>query len=414
MIRPEDSPISAARKDEKGCSHFRSCCRGAYHASSALAKLAAREHCLAVPMLGGRRGRRKYHLSPGSPAIHRQADCAGPELRRPGRHRHREHAAAQRMRQRTTTTIAGAADGDGDVLQRDQSSSPGELEPVFDAMLENATRICDAKFGVLQLCEDGGFRMVAMHNAPPAYAESRRRAPLIASGPVTGLRASPRPNSCSTSSIWLGGGLSGGRSCGRSFVEMAGVRTLLVVPMLKERELVGAISVYRQEVGRSPTSRSSWCRISPPRPSSPSRTRDCSTSCAAHTICWSSRRQPRKCCRSSVHRPAIWSRCSSPCWRMRRVSAKPSSASLFSFDGEMFEFAAEVGTPPEFGKFMRQRGPFSPVPGSLLERVLQTKQVSPHRSIMPPRIRRISGRSGSAVPDRRSPCQCSRTASWSA
>ena len=50
--------------------------------------------------------------------------------------------------------------------------------------------------------------------------------------------------------------------------------------------------------------------------------------------------------------------------------------SLLSFDGKMFEFAAEVGTPPEFGKFMRQRGPFSPVPGSHLERVLQTKQVS--------------------------------------
>ena len=48
------------------------------------------------------------------------------------------------------------------------SSSPGELEPVFNAMLENATRICEANFGILQLCEDGGFRMVAMHNAPPA------------------------------------------------------------------------------------------------------------------------------------------------------------------------------------------------------------------------------------------------------
>ena len=64
-------------------------------------------------------------------------------------------------------------------------SSPGDLAPVFDAMLEKATRICEANFGVLQLCEDGGFRMVAMHNAPPAYAEARRRAPLMHPGPLT-------------------------------------------------------------------------------------------------------------------------------------------------------------------------------------------------------------------------------------
>src|ERR1700730_912966 len=53
------------------------------------------------------------------------------------------------------------------------SSSPGELAPVFEAMLDNAVRICDAKFGTLYLCEGGGFRAVAMHNAPPAYADAR-------------------------------------------------------------------------------------------------------------------------------------------------------------------------------------------------------------------------------------------------
>src|SRR5207248_3691517 len=59
------------------------------------------------------------------------------------------------------------------------SSSPGELEPVFQAMLENATRICEAKFGTLQLRENGAFRVAAMHNPPPAYADARRRNPLI-------------------------------------------------------------------------------------------------------------------------------------------------------------------------------------------------------------------------------------------
>ena len=68
------------------------------------------------------------------------------------------------------------------------SSSPGDLEPVFSTMLENAVRICDAKFGILWLCERGGFRCVALHNAPPAFAEKYRREPVIHPLPGTGLR----------------------------------------------------------------------------------------------------------------------------------------------------------------------------------------------------------------------------------
>ena len=129
------------------------------------------------------------------------------------------------------------------------SSSPGELEPVFNAMLENATRICEAKFGVLQLCEDGGFRMVAMHNAPPAYAEARRREPVMHPSPlapparVAATKRLLHIPDMAEEQVYKEGDPSATR-----FVEMAGVRTLLVVPMLKEQELIGEISVYRQEV----------------------------------------------------------------------------------------------------------------------------------------------------------------------
>jgi hypothetical protein len=63
------------------------------------------------------------------------------------------------------------------------SSSPGELEPVFNAMLENATRICGAKVGVLWLVEGDGFRSVAMHGLPPAHVEERQREPVIRPSP---------------------------------------------------------------------------------------------------------------------------------------------------------------------------------------------------------------------------------------
>src|SRR5262249_3086596 len=67
------------------------------------------------------------------------------------------------------------------------SSSPGELQPVFRTMLESATRICEAKFGSMYLREGDAFRIVAMHNAPPAFAEARRLQSLVRPGPGTGL-----------------------------------------------------------------------------------------------------------------------------------------------------------------------------------------------------------------------------------
>jgi hypothetical protein len=68
------------------------------------------------------------------------------------------------------------------------SSSPGRLEPVFEAMLQNATRICEAKFGTMYLREGDAFRAVTLHNAPPAFAEARKRAP-IRPGPKAALTA---------------------------------------------------------------------------------------------------------------------------------------------------------------------------------------------------------------------------------
>jgi transcriptional regulator with GAF, ATPase, and Fis domain len=63
------------------------------------------------------------------------------------------------------------------------STSPGELQPVFEKMLENATRVCNAEFGTMLLEEHGAFRSVALYNVPSAYAELMDRNPVVLPAP---------------------------------------------------------------------------------------------------------------------------------------------------------------------------------------------------------------------------------------
>jgi two-component system, NtrC family, sensor kinase len=129
------------------------------------------------------------------------------------------------------------------------SSSPGELEPVFQAMLENATRICEAKFGNLWLYDGDAFRTAAMHGAPPAWIEWRRREPLVRPGPNTGLARVLRTKQVvHIADLRAGQAYLDGDPLMVATVELSGARTLVVVPMLKEDELIGAISIYRQEM----------------------------------------------------------------------------------------------------------------------------------------------------------------------
>src|SRR6202050_1715426 len=67
------------------------------------------------------------------------------------------------------------------------ATSPGDLQPVFEAVLENAVRICQANFAILTLRENDAFRFAAMHNAPAAFAELRQREPVIRPGPLTSI-----------------------------------------------------------------------------------------------------------------------------------------------------------------------------------------------------------------------------------
>src|SRR5262249_24845071 len=129
------------------------------------------------------------------------------------------------------------------------SSSPGELEPVFQAMLENATRICEAKFGNLLLYDGASFQVAAIHGAVPAFEELRRRNPTFqvsGEGPLTRLVATKQPQHVIDTKLEAA---YAERDAGLvPIVDIAGARTFLAVPMLKESKLLGVFSIYRQEV----------------------------------------------------------------------------------------------------------------------------------------------------------------------
>jgi signal transduction histidine kinase len=130
------------------------------------------------------------------------------------------------------------------------SSSPGELEPVFNAILENASRICEAKFGNLLLYDGDTFRVAAMHGAPQAWNELRRRDPMIRfSNPKNPLaRVATTKQLQHIADFRMEESYLEREPGPVALAEAAGARTVLVVPMLKENELVGAVGIYRQEV----------------------------------------------------------------------------------------------------------------------------------------------------------------------
>jgi class 3 adenylate cyclase len=123
------------------------------------------------------------------------------------------------------------------------SSSPGELDPVFKTILENATRLCDANFGTLSLYEGDAFRIVALHDAPIVLRDVRQRQPMIR--PERGhhlLRL------LKTKKLVHIVDISADPASAPTLAKFASARTLLTIPMLKENDLVGAIAIYRQEV----------------------------------------------------------------------------------------------------------------------------------------------------------------------
>ncbi len=258
------------------------------------------------------------------------------------------------------------------------SSSPGDLKPVFQAILENAVRLCGAKFGNLYLREGDGFRAAAMHNAPPAYAEKR-----------TGI-LHPSPNSSTWKAIqtkkptqtadvtklqayvegdpWL-----------VSAASLAGYRSALSVPMLHNDESIGCININRQEVGLfadkqvkllTNFAKQAVIAIENTRLLNELRQRTSDLTEALEQQTATS--EVLKVISSSPGElvPVFQTMLENA---VRICDAK--FGVLFRYDNETFNPAALSGVPPALADFIQQRGPFQPDAGTNLERMWRTKDV---------------------------------------
>ena len=247
------------------------------------------------------------------------------------------------------------------------SSSPGELTQVFDVMLANAVRICNARFGNLQLFDGKDMRIVAMHNPPREFAELRRDDPVV---PLARSILGPLVE---TKKVFHIADLAAEEPFASSMLtKLAGARTALAVPMLREGELVGGIAIYHQEV----------------RPFTEKQI-DLVQNFAAQAVIAIENTRLLNELRESLEQQTATSEVlqvisSSPGELEPVFQAMLENATriceanfgvLYRFDGEAFHFAAEVGAPVEYAEFNRQRGVFQPVPGGQLDRVMLTREV---------------------------------------
>jgi class 3 adenylate cyclase len=128
------------------------------------------------------------------------------------------------------------------------SSFPGELKPVFDTILANATRICEANFGILNSFDGTTFHNQAALGVTPAYADFLQRNPQRSDPRNTLGRVLVTKQPVHVADLTLEQAYLDREPTRVAVVEMGGARTLLCVPILKENVVIGAIVIFRTEV----------------------------------------------------------------------------------------------------------------------------------------------------------------------
>jgi two-component system NtrC family sensor kinase len=246
------------------------------------------------------------------------------------------------------------------------SSSPGELEPVFSAMLANAVRICDAKFGMLYRYDNETFDPVALFGVPPAHAEFIQQRGSFRPPAGSGLDSLVRSKDVvriadDSASPWAS-----------NAAKLGGARSRIVVPMLKENTLIGAIVIYRQEV----------------RPFTDKQV-DLLRNFADQAVIAIENTRLLSELRESLERQTATSEVlsvisSSPGELEPVFQAMLENATricdatfgvLYRYDNEAFDAVAHFGVPPALAEFNRHRRLFQPDAGTALNRLLRTKEV---------------------------------------
>ena len=152
--------------------------------------------------------------------------------------RQRTHDLTEALEQQTATS---------EVLQI-ISRSPGDLEPVFASMLENAARVCEASMGAIYRWDGEGLHLVATHNMAPAYAEALGRSPLRPTPDGYVRRIVETKAVLHFADLAAQPAYAERKPMAVAAVEVGGIRTFVAVPMLKESKLIGALVLYRREV----------------------------------------------------------------------------------------------------------------------------------------------------------------------
>jgi len=246
------------------------------------------------------------------------------------------------------------------------SSSPGELEPVFNAMLASAIRICEARFGLLFRFDGQAFRFAADVGTPPAFAEFLRNQGPFQPDAGSHLERVMQAKQVSHTVDYAAEGIRAPPAI------LGGARSTVAVPMLQDEELVGAIVIYRQEV----------------RPFTDKQIELVKNFAAQAVIAIENTRLLNEL-RESLQQQTATSEVlqvisSSPGELQPVFQAMLDNATriceakfgnLYLYENDLFHPAAVTG-PQELAEFLWRRGSFLPPPGTPLDRLLQTRDVA--------------------------------------